>query len=175
MFQIDDIVVYGRNGVCRITNIGTISMSMADRHRQYYTLKPLFGHDAVLYVPVDREGSVMRPVMTREEAEALIDEMPEIACTFSANEREREAQYKEALRTCDGRELVKIIKLMYGRKQMRIRQGKKMTSVDERYMNLARERLCEELGYALDIAKGSVEAYIADNIMAAGHRPAAQE
>ncbi len=168
MFQVDDIVVYGRNGVCRITDIGTISMSMADSHKLYYTLKPLFGHDAVLYVPVDREGSVMRPVMTQEQAKELISEIPDIECVFSANEREREAQYKEALRTGDSRELVKIIKLLYGRKQARIRQGKKMTSVDERYFNQAQERLYEELGYALDITKDKVESYIADNIVAAG-------
>lgn len=168
MFRVDDIVVYGRNGVCRITDIGTISMSMVDSHKLYYTLKPLFGRDAVHYVPVDREGSVMRSVMTRKQAQELICEIPGIECAFSTNEREREAQYKEALRTCDGRELVKIIKLLYGRKQARIRQGKKMTSVDERYLSQAQERLYEELGYALDIAKDKVESYIADHIVAAG-------
>lgn len=168
MFQVNDIVVYGRHGVCKITDIGTISMSMADRRKLYYTLKPLFGHDAVIYVPVDHEGSVMRSVMTREEAKELIGEIPDIECVWIANEREREAQYKEALRTCDGRELVKIIKLLYQRKQARVRQGKKMTSVDERYFHQAQERLYEELGYALDITKENVESYITDNIVALG-------
>lgn len=168
MFQVNDIVVYGRHGVCKITDIGTISMSMADRRKLYYTLKPLFGHDAVIYVPVDHEGSVMRSVMTREEAQELIGEIPDIECVWIANEREREAQYKEALRTCDGRELVKIIKLLYQRKQARVRQGKKMTSVDERYFHQAQERLYEELGYALDITKENVESYITDNIVALG-------
>lgn len=166
MFQMNDIVVYGRYGVCKIAGIGTISMSMADRHKLYYTLSPLFGHDAVIYVPVDHEKSVMRPVMTRREAQELIGEIPDIECVWSVSEREREARYKEALRTCDGRELVKIIKLLYQRKQTRFRQGKKMTSVDERYFGLARDRLYEELGYALDIAKEKVEDYITDNIMA---------
>lgn len=168
MFQVNDIVVYGRHGVCRITDIGTISMSMADRRKLYYTLKPLFGHDAVIYVPVDREDSVMRPVMTNQEAKELIGEIPDIECTWSVNEREREAQYKEALRTCDGRELVKIIKLLYQRKQIRVRQGKKMTSVDERYFHQAQERLYEELGYALDISRENVESYITDSILALG-------
>lgn len=169
MFQVNDIVVYGRHGVCRITDIGTISISMADRHKLYYTLKPLFGHDAVIYVPVDHEGSVMRPVMTKEEAQELIREIPDIECVWSVNEREREAQYKEALRTCDGRELVKIIKLLYQRKQIRVRQGKKMTAVDERYFHQAEERLYEELAYALNIARETVETYITDNIVALGH------
>lgn len=168
MFQVDDIVVYGRNGVCRIQQIGMISVSMADNDKQYYTLKPLFGRGAVLYVPVDKKESVMRSVMTREEAEALIREIPDIECAFNANEREREAQYKEALRTCDGRELVKLIKLLRKRKQARIRQGKKMTSVDERYLNQAQERLYEELGYVLDIRKDRVESYITDSLAAAG-------
>lgn len=168
MFQVNDIVVYGKHGVCRIAEIGTISLSMADRHKPYYTLRPLFGHDAVIYVPVDHKGSVMRPVMTNEEAKALIGEIPDIECTWCANEREREAQYKEALRTCDGRELVKIIKLLYQRKQSRVRQGKKMTSVDERYFQQARDRLYEELGYALDISRENVESYIADSIVALG-------
>ncbi len=160
MYNVNDVVVYGNQGVCEVVNIGTLSMSMADKKKKYYTLRPFYHKDAAVYVPVDNVTSVMRPVISRKEAESLIKRIPDIENAWIVNEQERETQYKTALRTCDCVELVKIIKTLYRRKKSRIDAGKKVTVVDERYFKQAENQLYEELAYALNIDKSDVSSFI---------------
>lgn len=165
MFQVDDRIVYGTHGVCVVTAVGKLAMSMADKHKQYYTLCPIYQHDAVIYVPVDNHKIKMRPVLSKEEAEELIGEIPDLETIWIVNEREREVQYREALLSCDCRELIRIIKTLYQRKKSRVRDGKKVASVDERYFRQAEEQLYGELAYVLDMDKEEVEPYITEHMM----------
>lgn len=161
MFQVNDRIVYGTHGVCEVTAVGTLSMSVADKHRKYYTLCPLYQRESMIYVPVDNCKIKMRSVLTREEAQKLIEEVPKLEAIGIINERERESQYKEALLSCDCRELVRVIKTLYQRKKTRVEDGKKIATVDERYFHQAEEQLYGELAYVLEIDKEEVEPYIA--------------
>jgi len=165
MFQVNDTVIYGNHGVCKISEIGTLSISMADKKKAYYTLRPVYQPSAVIYAPVENPKTLMRPVITKEEAEKLIKEVPDIDSVWIANEKERESQYKAALQTCDCRELVKIIKTLYLRKTARIQNGKKVTAVDEKYFRLAETALYEELAYVLDMEKSMIAPYISDCVV----------
>lgn len=160
MFQENDAVVYGNKGVFRVTNVGKLSMGIADKDRIYYTLSPVYRPETVIYVPVDNEKVIMRQVVSKEEAEKLVREIPQIETVWITNEREREQQYKEVLRSGDCRELIKIIKTLYQRKRSRIQKGKKAMAVDERYFRQAEEQLYEELAFALEIGKDKVQTYI---------------
>ena len=164
MFKVNDVVVYGNQGVCEIVNIGTLSMSMVDKSKNYYTLRPYYHKDAAVYVPVDNVTTVMRPVISKKEAESLIKRIPDIENAWIINEQEREDQYKSALRTCDCEELIKIIKALFKRKKTRIDAGKKVTVVDERYFKAAENQLYEELAFALKMDKRDVGDYIAKSI-----------
>ena len=85
MFQAGDLVVYGSTGVCRVEGITQPGTSGADRDRQFYLLKPL-QQDGVIYTPVDNAKVPMRPVISREEAEARLRSQ------FPALEKARRAQ-----------------------------------------------------------------------------------
>lgn len=168
MFQVNDVVIYGHHGVCEITDIGTLKMPMADQAKLYYTLRPVYHKDSAVYAPVENRRIVMRPVITREEANELIDRIPQIETVWIANEKAREVQFKEALQTCDCEELVKIIKTLYMRKQQRIENGKKVTVVDEKYFRQAEEKLYEELAFVLGMEKSKISAYIAESMKEKG-------
>ena len=76
MYQVGELVVYGAEGVCRVAAIGPLEMRGAQKETDYYTLTPLYGAGKI-FIPVDTNVSI-RPVMTRAEAETLIDRIPEI-------------------------------------------------------------------------------------------------
>ena len=162
MYQVNDLIVYGNHGVCRVTGIGTPAIPVADKNRRYYTLRPAYQREEVIYAPVENNKTVMRPILTRQEADQLIDEIPKLNTVWIVNEREREAQYKAAMRTCDCKELVRIIKTLYQRRAERIQNGKKATVVDDRYFHQAEEQLYGELAIALNIPKEEVGGYIAE-------------
>ena len=164
MFQINDVVIYGHHGVCEIIEVGTLLMPMADKEKLYYTLRPVYRRESVVYAPVENRKIIMRPVISKEEAQKLIKRIPEIETAWIVNEKAREFQFKEALHTCDCEELIKIIKTLYQRKQQRIESGKKVTVIDEKYFRQAEDKLYEELAYVLGMEKRKVGTYISEHM-----------
>ena len=103
--------------------------------------------------------------MTKADALALIDSIPEIEAVWIANDKLREQAYKEALQSCEPHALISIIKNLYLRRMQRIEQGKKSTSTDERYFKLAEEALYRELAFALEKEKGEMRQFITDALL----------
>lgn len=169
MFQVGDYIVCGRNGVCKVEDITHIqNMTGADKKKLYYVLRPIGSAGGTVYSPVENQKVIMRSVISKEAADQLICEIPDIEELWISNERMREEKYKEAMKTCDYRQWIRIIKTLYLRRKKRIAEGKKITSVDERYLRMAEDSLYSELAIALDMKKGEVESYICNKIRQTG-------
>jgi len=164
VFEIGDYVICGNKGVCKVENITTLDITGVDQKREYYILKPLYMSGSTVYVPVDSSKETMRSVLQREEAQKLIEAIPEIPLLEITNEKLSEQIYRESIRTNNCEELVRIIKTIYLRKQKRIQAGRKVTAVDAKYFHLAEENLYGELAVALDISREDVESYISGMI-----------
>lgn len=160
MFDVGEYIVCGRYGVCRVKETGPVHITGAPRKRLYYTLVPVYDSNSRAYVPVDSEKIIMRPVISGEQANELVDHINDIDALWIQDEKKREAAFKEALYKCDCKEWIKIIKTIYRRRQDRIAQGKKVTAGDERYLHMAQDRLYGELAVALGMKKEEVEAFI---------------
>ena len=160
MFKIGDLVVYGNAGVCRVTEIGRPPLSGIPDGQDYYTLTPYYAEKSVIFTPCDNTKVVMRPIVSKEEADELIRNIPEIGCLGITDEKKREDCYRDVIKTCDPRLFVSIIKTIYNRKQQRLSEGKKVTASDEKYFQMAEDKLYGELAIALNIEKGTVKDYI---------------
>jgi len=160
MFRIGDYVVYGSSGVCKIIDIGTLSYDKSPEKRLYYTMEQCFSTESKICIPVDNDKVFMRHIIDRENAMALIDDMKNIEVLNIRDEKRCENDYKEAMRNCSCRDLVKVIKTIYNRKQSRIAAGKKMTAGDEKYFKLAENSLYGEMAVALNMAKDEVRDFI---------------
>lgn len=164
MFEKGSYVIYGNSGVCEVVGVTTMDIEGISKDRLYYILKPYEQKSGTIYAPVDGTKTVLRHIISNEEANALIDDIPNIEDLWVANERQREEKYKECIRSCQCRDLVKIIKTLYMQKKRRNAQGKKATATDERYMKMAEESLYSELSMALGIPKTDMVQYISDKI-----------
>lgn len=164
VFEEGSYVLCGSHGVCRIDEITAMDLSGMNEERIYYVLSQVYNCGSRLYIPVDNQKVLMRPLLSEEKANALIKKMPEIEELWIPNEKEREQAYKAALQTCDCEEVVKIIKTLYLRKKLRLENGKKVTAVDMKYLRLAEEQLYGELAVVLSIEWGEVERYILECI-----------
>lgn len=163
MFKVGDWLIYGGKGVCKVIGIGPLDSGESGSDRLYYTLEPMRSGSRV-FTPVDNQKVIMRPIISKEDALDLIDHMEEIDTLWITDEKHREDNYKEALRTCDCKEWIKMIKTIYTRKQKRMQQGKKMTSSDERFFKLAEDHLYNEFGLALGMDSGEVETFITERV-----------
>ena len=160
MFHPGDLVVYGTTGVCRVEEIGC--PEGADRNREYYQLKPL-RQDGVIYAPVDSEKVPMRPVISPEEAEAIIDLFPSVqaeACRAPTIQALAQ-KCQNAVHSGDCRDLIGMMKAIHAKRRQAESQNRRLGMVDERYMKQAERLLYGELSAALDIPFDEVEPYIA--------------
>lgn len=160
MFEVGEYVVCGSKGVCVVEKITTLDIAGVDREREYYILKPKYQMGSTVYVPVDSAGSSLRRVIRREEAQRLIDAIPEVPLLAITNEKLSEQMYRDCLKSGSCQEWVRILKTIWQRKQERLRAGRKVTAVDTKYYHLAEESLYGELAVALDLNRDEVEAYI---------------
>lgn len=164
MFSIGEYIVYGLNGVCKVEEIGPMNMSGVESDKIYYTLLPLYTKGSRVFTPVDNQKVVMRPVISKQEACQLIDDMPSIDGIEVIDDKRRELAYKEAVKSCDCRELIRIINTALKRKEERLAQGKKMSACDERYLKQAQDTLYGEFAISLKIDKGEVQDFITNRM-----------
>ena len=164
MFKTGDFIIFGGYGVCEVTQIGDLDMEGVSKDRLYYTLRPYYSKGSVLYTPVDNKKEMIRPVMSREEAQELINDITNIDYLWVNDERKREREYKEAIHSCDCRELIKIIKTIYMRKKHRTENGKALTAIDKKYFNMAEDNLYGELAVSLGMPKEEVKDYIIQTV-----------
>lgn len=159
MFSVGEKIIYGENGVCTIECIAPLAGS-TDIDKLYYHLRPLIG-SGTYFAPVD-SGAFMRPVMSRDEAEALIASIPGIEPAICNDTRFNhvDAFYKQLfkLHTCEA--LVSIVKGL----RCRMSDKKTKSSRAEATMKRAKDILHGELAVALEMDVKEVEPYIASRI-----------
>lgn len=164
MFETGEYIVYGKTGICQVMGVTTMNMEGIPKDRLYYILRPDGATEGTIFTPVDNDKMVMRRLLTREEAEELIDEIPEIEVLGIEDEKLREETYKECIRGCQCRELMRMIKTIRYRKRDRLARGKKATATDEKYLKTAEENLYAEFSILLDVPKNRMEDYIRERI-----------
>ena len=121
---------------------------------------------------MDNQRVVMRPILTEDETEQLMKALPDIAPLTISDEKTVEVLYKHSLSSCDSVRWVQVIKTIHQRKQSRLKAGKKITAVDDRYMRIAKDNLYGELAVVLHKKPDEISSYIRER--AGGSAEAAQ-
>ena len=100
MYQVGDLIVYGGTGVCRVMEVGPQNRRAAVLHSGAGV------RQLPDFYPVENSKVLMRPIVTRQEAERLIDEIPAIQPEAYYNKvlRELTEHYDTILKTLQLRE-----------------------------------------------------------------------
>ena len=153
MFQINDTVIYGTQGVCKIENIEM--REFMGNKKEYYVLKPVKDPSATIYAPTNNAKTIekMRKILSEQEVYHLIETLPEKEIIWYQNESERKEAYKKLLAKGDHTELIGMIKALYLQKQKREAEGKHLYLSDERFFKEAESILYNEFQYVLKIKK----------------------
>ena len=160
MYRKDDIVMYGTQGVCRIT--GIMERNFDGGKHEYYELRPVYDEKSTLFVPVANETLTgkMHRVLSADAIDALIQAMPEEKTAWIVDEGERKRRYKDIMETGDRKELVKMIKTLYLYRQKQQAAGKKIHVCDEHFLKEAERILYDEFAFVLRIDREKILDYI---------------
>ncbi len=160
MFKVNDIVVYGAQGVCEI--IGIEGQKIGGENKKFFVLKPKNDNGATFYVPTwnEKAWSKMRKVMTKKDIDDLIDSMPNKKPTWIANESDRKERYKRILASGDQAAIISMVQALFFHKKEREAEGKRLHMSDEHFMKDAEQILYNEWQDVLNLDKAGLMAYI---------------
>ena len=110
----------------------------------------------------------MRPILTKAQAEELIEQIPQIQGEeFEGKDvRALSEKYKDCLDTHQCEDLVKLIKTVYQKEKVMVESGKKLAKTEQEFGKLAKELLHREFSMALGLPYEEVEAYILKKVEA---------
>ncbi|MFV0344031.1 MAG: CarD family transcriptional regulator [Anaerocolumna sp.] len=168
MIQIGDYIIYGSNGVCKVENVGMLNKEGIPKDKKYYTLIPAYTRGNRIFTPVENPKVVIRPVISKEEALTIIEAMENIEVLDIAEDRRGEEVLKEVLGKYDCLETAKIFKTLYYKKLLRLGQGKKQSTRDDKYLNFAKDNLVKEMALSLGLDKDMTEKLIMKSISTLG-------
>lgn len=167
MFNVGDTIIYGSNGVCRITDIKEMDYT-GNGGKLYYIIRPL-NQTCTISAPVEGCKVFMRHIISREMADELIDHIPSIKpqAFHSRATRELTEHYSEILNTHDCGDLIELTMSIYEKKRRLSEQNRKFGAIDEKFMKRAEELLFGEFSEALQIPVEQVPKYISARVEAA--------
>ena len=151
MFQVGDYLVYGLEGVCRVTAVGPVKLSGVPRDKLYYTLVPCGRQDAI-YIPVD-SPVFMRTPLTRNEIEALLDGLPtlELCPDLPADAKQLAPYYQEIIQSHDLRRVMQLYKTISCKQRQLSGSRRALSVTDMRFLKQAETFLCSEFAFVLDV------------------------
>lgn len=156
MYKIGDFVVYKRD-VCKVVDY----IKKHINNKDYYKLVPVYDNTLKIDVPID--SSFLRNVLSKEEVEDIINNIPNIK-VIDINDKLIENEYKKLLHE-DGHEgLIKIIKTTYLRNNDRINNKRKISEKDDNYFNLAEKFLYGEFAISLGMSYDEVKKYVVNRV-----------
>lgn len=165
MFKVNDVIIYGTQGVCQIVGIEEKTISGAKKN--YFVIKPVNDNGSTTFAPTDNEHVLkkMRKLLTEEEINKLIDSMPDEKTAWIANVNERKELYKNLLAGGDHAALIQMIKALYAHKKEREAAGKRLHTMDENFFKDAERILYNEFQYVLKLnSKTELMKYIFSRI-----------
>lgn len=157
-FKAGDYMMYGTVGVCQVKEISRLSF-MRDK-KLYYTLVPVFDRGSMIYIPVDNQKVVMRPVISREEAEVFIEQLPKFQVEKYANRNERLQACKEMLVSGDKEKWAAMVNGLFQLGMNKRERGRSLTINEAESMKKAENLLFGELAVALGLQVDQVPEYI---------------
>ena len=163
MFSVNDYIMYGTVGVCKVIDIKREKF-LNSVEKEYYVLTPVYSKNTIIKIPVDNEKIPMRYLLTKEDVDFLINTMPNKEVLWIDDDKMRSEQFKTMLKSGECEELITLIRSIYLNKKDRKSLGKKLYKVDDEIMQAAEKLLNEEVAFVLGIDSKAVPKYISSHI-----------
>ena len=157
MFSIGDLVVHPMHGAGVIDDI--VRERVAGTTKEYYVFKMPMG-GLILKIPTENSHAIgIRKVISKAEANELMEEIPAIAVEHNANWNKRYQENLLRLKSGDLREVAQVIKGLMRRDTLR-----GLSTGERKMLHSAKQIMISELVLVLDSDYKSVEGQL-DRVM----------
>lgn len=159
MYQKGDYISYSGHGVCRISDIR--AMDFGRGKQDYYIIEPIAAGNATIYLPRDNPKALsrIRPVLTKEEIDAIIFSVQNDQIPWINDRKVRIAQFQQILSRRDTRELLMMASCLHKR-----RTEKGLPASELEMLHKAEGMIEQEFSFALNIQREDIGQYIRDRL-----------
>lgn len=164
MYQVGDNILYGIHGVCKI--VGR-EERLSDRKRvEYLVLEPLEQNGARFFVPMHNPVAMskLRPVMMKEELDALLASPDVRRDGWIADENQRKQHYRSLITSSDRKALLCMVRTLHQRMLLLNVEGKRLHLCDENFLRDAQRLLDSEFSLVLGVSPEQVRGYVLDHM-----------
>ena len=157
-FQKGQLVVHCRDGLAQIKD------STVMGEKEYFIVHLLKGTAENIYVPFDRADSIIRQLMTKDEANEIIQYMKTVELEYNSNTKQRRDSLKRRLVSGNIKDVAFLFKQLYFYKAKNSDGSIKFGPVDLDMLNYANNNLLDEMALVFDINRNVIESYVYDQL-----------
>ncbi len=158
MFEVNDKVMYGQMGACIISAIEEKEVN--SQKKLYYVINPVNAIKTTIFCPVDNDKVRIRKLISKEKVMELVAIMPDIEAEWIENDSIRKAANDKIIKSGEHEGLIKLIKLLYFKREECKANNKKFHIADQRAMETAEKLLYSEFAMTLGIKEEEVLSFI---------------
>ncbi len=164
MFSVNDVVMYGSNGICRISSIE--KRNLTGNMVEYLILCPVYNDNNTFYIPADNGEALkkLQKICTRKEVDNLIRHIKDEKTEWIENDNVRKEEYSRIINSGNRHEIIKLINTLYLRRKELAANKKRLRTFDESLFDIAEKMIFEEFAYVLGIDRDDVGKYIQEHI-----------
>ncbi|MCI6693848.1 MAG: CarD family transcriptional regulator [Clostridium sp.] len=164
MFKKGDLVIYSSHGICKIDDI--CEKTISNVTKKYYSLHPMDDRKLSISIPVDNDKVTIQELLTKEEAENIIESFKLEGYEWIAIDNERSTKYNEILKEGNRMEIAKIANTLMKKKVELDSNGKKFHEKDKKILLGIQNILFTELAFILNTTleeiKDQINGYISN-------------
>ena len=166
MYELNQILVYGNSGVCRLVDIRTENFT--DKPALYYILSPVFSSQSTFYIPIENSklSSMLRPVMMKETLHEMVLTAKHSNACWESNDRVRAENFNRVVSKGMSSELLTIFKSLIIHKHDLKSGVKKLHHADKRILELCEKIVGEEFAYAFGVEIDDALSHIQHELVA---------
>lgn len=130
----------------------------------YFVLTPCFAYDFTpgyqCYIPVDKAESLLRPLLTKEEAMALLSQVPSLTPLSTIGPHERKTQFQNIISSGNRLDILRVIRTLLAYREERRKLNKPFSDFDTRLLKNLTSLLCDEMSIVFDIPAEEVPSFV---------------
>ena len=152
-FNKGERVIHCRDGLAVIMDNTSIAGN------DYFVVKTVRGGGENIYVPMSRADVIIRPIMSKEEADQLIEKMKGFGIEYNSNTKQRRDSLKRRLMSGDVNDIAFLFKQLYFFKEIKdptVKYG----PVDLDMLQYAANNLLDELAISYNVARDEIEQFV---------------
>ena len=159
-FSVNEEVIHCREGLSTI--IGNREMN----GKNYFLVRANRMSGETFYVPVDSADSIIREIMSKNDADELLRFIKTIEKDFNTNTKQRRDAYKRRLSSGDVKDIAYLYRQLYFYNQLGGEENEeiKLGPVDLDILSYAKNMLMDELTISYQKSRESIECFVEERI-----------